>query len=147
MSEERKRIRCTPCNLVQFVNAKKTCVKCKRSLVLPKEPTPVTPEGCLPMIAVPEKAPFPMTGSRVRDFDFWLSFVFWELRRRSGQTKSALAAKMSRGRRQYVWKVENQYCVPKVQGHGGRFNDYCAALGTTPLYVMQMVECLTLGVQ
>lgn len=146
MSEERKRIRCTPCNLVQFVNAKKTCVKCKRSLTLPKEPAPVTPEGCLPMIAVPEKAPFPMTGSRVRDFDFWLSFVFWELRRRSGMTQLCLAERL-RIPRPYVWKVEHIGCQPRMSGRGGRFNDYCAALDVTPFYVMQMVECLTLGVQ
>ena len=131
MDLERKRIRCMACNLVQFVNKTHTCVRCKQSFA----GHDITPEPQQTMNA----APAPL---KVMDLEFWLGFVFWNIRRKAHLTQRQAASKAG-WLRSYVSKLEG--AGSSVLPQAKSFEHYCAALKVQPAYVLRMTEFLMWG--
>lgn len=150
MNEDRKRIRCMPCNLVQFVNKTHTCVRCKQPFAghditpktlndgavesrEPKETESLSGRSQDGLSAAPVK---------LMDLEFWLAFVFWNVRRKAHLTQHQAARKAGRVRT-YISKLEG--AGSSVLPQAKSFEHYCAALEVQPAYVLRMTEFLMWG--
>jgi len=131
--EDRKRIRCKQCNLVQFVQQNKQCRRCKQSYAWEPLPTPAVVETELRQSAN-SSAPAPL-----KTFAYWLPVVFCYLRTKQGKTQEEIAHNMKAGG-PYVSRVEGG-----LKPNLPTFERYCAALNVSPYIVIRMTELLIFG--
>lgn len=139
-TDDRKRIKCGACKLVQFVNTPKTCLRCKQSLVLGKLPGPIESKASLPQIEIPEGTPMPVAGVAIKTIGFWVPMVLAGLRAVAGVTQLELSERMGVCRT-YITKIESGRVCPNL----GSLPRYVKALGTDVFTVIQMAEVLTFG--
>lgn len=127
--EDRKRIRCVPCNLVQFVNRSRTCVKCKQPFTRLKEQ---------PVIEV--KPPVVIEVQPMKNQSYWLPFALVYLRKKQRLSIQHLAAKVKL-KHQNVSRMENGHVLPTL----ATISRFCEALSVEPAYLIRMTEFLVWG--
>lgn len=137
--EDRKRIRCKACRLVQFVSKAKQCVRCHAGYGEAKTAVePVTepaPKPIMPQV-VQECAPSNLAQRSLN----WLPVVLRYQRQYLGMSQRELAG--SRGwPRTYVNRIEAGSARLGIKN----LPLYCAALETTPAHVFRMAEYLVEG--
>lgn len=128
---DRKRIRCVPCNLVQFVNKSHTCVKCKQPFNRPKAP---------PVVQVKPVVVVDLTGVKLKTEAYWLPLALAYVRTKHGLSEREVAARAG-FQRTYISKVENGSALPTLS----TIPRYCEALNVEPVYLIRITEFLVWG--
>lgn len=121
--EDRKRVRCRFCSLVQFVRTKETCLKCKASYSV----------ALFVVKAVVEETP-PM-----EKFNFWLGVIVNYLRVKAEFSQTDLAFDIG-SKKHYISRLENGFVSPGVR----KLDQIASALGTDVSKVCMMTEFMVL---
>lgn len=136
--EDRKRIRCKKCKLVQFVRDLKTCLKCREAY------GEVPPPQFEPQPEPVEVKPLPVGSVSdlgiLRDFDFWNSVAIVYYRTKSGFSQKELA-KLLDAPRTYVSKIENEAHTPRME----TIKKLASAFSITPEAYLNTVHFLHTG--
>jgi DNA-binding XRE family transcriptional regulator len=134
--EDRHRIRCSHCELVQFVNSTKTCRRCKEPFTK-AIPQPVVPTPA-PVVAKAE--PVVKVQGKVGSFGYWMPIAFYITREAAGLSQRQLADRAGIPRT-YVSKIEQGGALPTAKN----LFHLCSAMNVEPTHVLRMVEFLVLG--
>jgi DNA-binding XRE family transcriptional regulator len=136
--EDRKRVRCKACRLVQFVNKAKQCVRCHASYAQVVTPAPVV-EAPPPPAEVNQDAFHFGPGTPQRTL-FWLPALLRLQRSYIGLTQKELAARNG-WPRTYISKIEGGKSMISIP----QLPLYCEALETSPAHIFRMAEFLVDG--
>ena len=123
-AEDRKRIRCSGCKLVQFVSMNKVCVRCKKSYI----PAP------------PLDAPQPIKPLSVQTYTFWTPVLMTALRIEKGMSQADVARTWG-GSKTFV----SAYEMGKRNIDMSSVMRFVAAIAMKPAKFVRMTEFLVTG--